>query len=375
MHHSNALDTRFLTRFTECRAVLANPEFLVPDLDWCSANVPDWREHPAADFFYSSLLGSNGAVHERLRRPVARACGIRRITALHETVEKLTEEHLDDFAEATSCGTAANFQEMVGDPLPVAVAGALIGVPRTDHEQFLRLGRDASRLLEPVRSPDDWARADRAVRALREFFTDLLRERRACPADDLTSALLAQRATDDSPLTERELVDILLLLFVAGFETTSGMLGLTVFALLTHPGELARVRAEPALAAAAVEESLRWDTPVVMTERIAARPLDLAPSVTVPEGASVTVVLSAANRDPVQHPDPDVFTVGRQGTRVLSFSGGTHFCPGAALARAEGAALVRRLVDRFPGLGLAGEPRRRSSVSLRSFDDLPLVTR
>ncbi|MFI5618019.1 cytochrome P450 [Streptomyces sp. NPDC051567] len=374
IHRSEALDTHFLTRFAECHAVLTNHEFLVPDLTWCSSNIPDWREHPAADFFYSSLLGSNGAVHDRLRRPVARAFGVRRIAALRRTVEKITEELLDGFAEATSSGGAANFQELVGDPLPVAVAGGLIGVPRADQEHFHRLGRDASRLLEPVRTADDWARADGAVDTLREYFTGLLRERRARPADDFASALHTQHAPGDTPLTERERVDILLLLFVAGFETTSGMLGLTVFALLTHPGELALVRADPDLATAAVEESLRWDTPVVMTERIAARPLELAPSVTVPEGASVTAVLTAANRDPGHHPDPDAFTVRRQGTRVLSFSAGTHFCPGAALARSEGAALVRRLVHRFPGLGLAGEPVRRASVSLRSFDDLPLVT-
>ncbi|WP_280721632.1 cytochrome P450 [Kitasatospora sp. MAA4] len=364
--------TSFLTRFADCQAVLASSDFLVPDLEWCERELPEWREHPAADFFYTSMLGSNGARHERLRRLVAAAFTPRRVAGLRATVEKISAELLDGFADALAGGGTADFQDLVGYPLPVAVVGELIGVPRGDQAQFRALGQGASRLLEPVRTVEDWARADRAVAALREYFAGLLRERRVSPADDLASALLLMRDTDQGRLSERELVDTLILVFVAGFETATGMLGLTVFALLTHPDQAALVREDPGLAPAAVEESLRWDAPVLMTERIAARPVEVG-GVAIPAGGSVTTVLGAANRDPARHPEPDAFTVRRPDVRVLSFSAGAHYCLGAALARVEGAVLIGQLLSRFPGLGQAGQPVRRASIGLRSFDVLPLA--
>ncbi|MER5867103.1 cytochrome P450 [Kitasatospora sp. NPDC002040] len=352
--------------------MLQNPDFLVPDLQWCAREVPQWQDHPAAEFFYNSMLATDGAAHERLRRLVVRGFSARRVAALGERVEQLTTELLDGFAEAAA-GGSADFQQLVALPLPIAVVGELIGVPRADQGRFHRLGEDAERLLEPVRSPADWARADRAVLELRAYFADLLRERRARPADDLASTLVAQHTAGGSDLAEHELADTLLLVFLAGFATTAGLLGLTVFALLTHPDELALVRLRPELAPAAVEESLRWDTPVPMTERIAAKELRVG-GVLLPAGASVITVLAAANRDPDRHPDPDTFSVRRRDPGGLSFSAGAHYCLGAALGRREGVALVRQLFDRFPGLALAGPPTRRPGDGLRVFEHLPLAT-
>ncbi|MFC8720846.1 cytochrome P450 [Kitasatospora sp. NPDC057198] len=394
--HDEELDTRFLTGFADCQAVLSGPAFAVPDGDWLRRERPEWAARPAAEFFYASLLGTNGAAHERLRAPLTAAFGPRRVAELSAGVEKTVEELLDRFADATSDGGAADFQEIVGYPLPVAVVGELIGVPRADRERFHRLGRDAARLLEPVRSDEDWHRADAAVTVLREYFAALLRERRARPTGDLASALLAQAGADRhpgvdrhpgaesppdggrhragarQPLGEGELADLLLLVFVAGFETTAGLLGTAVHTLLTHPGQAALLRADPGLLPGAVEEVLRWDGPVLMTERLALRPVGVG-GVTVPAGGSVTAVLGAANRDPDRYPDPDAFLVHRTGVRVLSFGAGPHYCFGAALARLEGALLLGRLLERFPRLAPAGEPVRRSSACLRSFDVLPLA--
>ncbi|MEV6976584.1 cytochrome P450 [Kitasatospora sp. NPDC093806] len=373
VHHHEPLDTRFLTRYADCQAVLSGPSFAVPDREWLVRERPEWLDRPAADFFYASLLGTNGAAHDRLRRPLAGAFGRGRIAELSADVERTADELLDRFADATSDGGAADFQALVGYPLPVAVVGGLIGVPRADQEQFHRLGQDAARLLEPVRSAADWRRADAAVTALREYFAALLRERRARPAGDLASTLLAEAAAERAPVAEHELADLLLLLFVAGFETTAGLLGLTVFALLTHPDQAALLRTDPALLPGAVEESLRWDGPVLMTERLAVHTTEVA-GVTVPAGGSVTTVLGAANRDPLRYPDPDAFLVRRPDVRVLSFGAGPHYCFGAALARLEAVALLGRLLARFPGLRLAGPGVRRPSACLRSFDELPLAT-
>ncbi|MFJ5925595.1 cytochrome P450 [Kitasatospora sp. NPDC092948] len=374
VHHHEELDTRFLTGFAECQAALSGPAFVVPDRDWLERERPDWSAHPAADFFYTSLLGTNGAAHQRLRGPLVRAFGPRRMPGLTETVEKTADELLDRFADATSDGSPADFQDIVGYPLPVAVVGELIGVPPADQEHFHRLGRDAARLLEPVRSAEDWRLADAAVTALRAYFAGLLAERRARPTEDLTSALLARAAVEnvEQPLTDQEVTDLLMLVFVAGFETTAGLLGLSVHALLTHPDQAALLRDDPGLLPAAVEESLRWDGPVLMTERLATRPAEIG-GVTVPAGGSVTAVLGAAGRDPRRYRDPDAFLVGRPDGHVLSFSAGPHYCFGAGLARLEGAALLGRLLTRFPRLAQAGPPVRRASACLRSFDALPLA--
>lgn len=372
VYYNADIGTHFLTGFADCHAVLTNPDFLVPDADWLAGQEIGGAGHPAADFFYSSLLGTNGTAHERLRRPVLRAFGARRTAGLLTAVEKITGELLDRFADAASEGGVADFQELVGFPLPVAVVGELIGVPREDQAQFRELGEGASRLLEPVRTPEDWDRADQAVVALREYFADLLSARRGRPAEDLASTLLEELDGGEVPLTERELADLLLLVFVAGFETTTGLLGLTVHALLTHPEQLAEVRRDPALVPGAVEESLRWDNPVLMTERIARRPVRVG-DVLVPQGGSVTAMLAAANRDPDRHDDPDAFLVRRRSRKVLSFSAGAHHCLGAALARMEGATLVEQLLARFPQLALAGLPVRRAALNLRAFEHLPLA--
>ncbi|WP_399082234.1 cytochrome P450 [Streptomyces sp. BBFR2] len=368
VHHDPDLDTFFLTTYADCQTVLTDTGYRAPDLSWCEEHLPDWREHPAAGFFYSSMLRANGADHTRLRRLTGKGFTPRRVAALRAAVEEITDGLLDDLADATSGGGTANFQELIGYPLPVAVVGELIGVPVADRARFRALGSDASRLLEPVRTPQDWARADTAVTQLRCYFEELTARRQREPAGDLATALARE---NEGTLTPRELADALLLVFVAGFETTTGLLGLAVHALLRHPGQLARVSADPALVPQAVEEALRWDTPVRMTERIAGRD-DVIGGVRVPEGANVTAVLTAANRDPALHPDPHRFDVTRTGTKVLSFSGGPHYCLGAALARMEGAVALRRLLARFPRLAPAGEPVRRESFSLRVFEDLPV---
>ncbi|MEU2448520.1 cytochrome P450 [Streptomyces sp. NPDC012765] len=372
VYYDKDLDTYFLTTYADCQAVLTDTSFRTPDLGWCEDNLPDWREHPAADFFYASMLRANQPDHTRLRRLVGAGFTPRRVAALSEAVEQLTDSLLDTFAEATADGAAANFQELVGYPLPVAVVGELIGVPAEDRLRFQRLGGDASRLLEPVRTEEDWARADSAVTELRTYFEDLLLLRLVEPREDLATVLL-ETGEGQERLTRKEVVDTLLLTFVAGFETTAAMLGIATHALLTHPHQRAAVGADPELAAQAVDEALRWDTPVQMTERIASAATVIR-GVTVPAGANVTTVLAAANRDPAQFPDPHRFDVHRSGSRVLSFSAGPHYCLGAALARLEGAIAVRRLFTRFPDLALAGPPVRRESFSLRMYEDLPLTT-
>ncbi|MER7673623.1 cytochrome P450 [Kitasatospora sp. NPDC096128] len=361
-----------MTTFAGCQSALTGPDFLVPDREWCERRIPEGLGRPAADFFYSSMLATNHAAHDRLRHLVVRELSARRVAALRVRAEELGAELLDAFAETAAGGAAADFHELVALPLPIAMVGELIGVPRADQQGLALLGDDAARLLEPVRAPEDWARADRGVTGLREYFGGLLHERRSRPADDLASALAVRPTPDGTGLTDGELVDVLVLMFAAGFETTVAMLGMAVHALLSHPEQWALLRSRPALVPAALEESLRWDAPVPMTERITARATEVA-GVALPAGASVITVMAAAHRDPEAFADPDAFLIERTDGRVLSFSAGAHYCVGAALARLEGAVLLRQLLHRLPRLTSAGPPTRRTGDGLRGFTRLPLA--
>jgi cytochrome P450 len=196
-------------------------------------------------------------------------------------------------------------------------------------------------------------------------------ERRARPAGDLTSELVAAGDRDDR-LDERELLVMLGLLLSAGFETTTNLIGNGVMALLRHPDELARWRADPGLTPTAVEELLRYDASVQVTGRSLVAPLTVGGAELEP-GRLVIALLGAANHDPARFDDPDRLRLDRPGNRPLTFGGGIHYCLGAQLARLEAAVLFPALLGRFAAIEQAGPPVRRPSLALRGYLELPLA--
>jgi cytochrome P450 len=208
-----------------------------------------------------------------------------------------------------------------------------------------------------------------AVMSFINYFNGLFDERRATPGDDLLSALLAAEEEGDR-LTEQELRSIVLLLFVAGHETTMNLIGNGMHALLTHPDQLQRLQNEPALVPNAVEEMLRFDGPVHLTGRIAREDMEIG-GVRVKKGGQISTLLAAANRDPERFTDPSSFDVARDDVHHLTFSGGVHYCLGASLARLEGQVVVGSMVKRFPGLELVTEtPEHRDHFILRGYKEL-----
>jgi cytochrome P450 len=204
---------------------------------------------------------------------------------------------------------------------------------------------------------------------MRAYFHELLAERRARPQDDLMSALVSARESDDR-LTDAEVVSTIILLFAAGFETTRNLIGNGLLALLRHPDEMARWRSDPGLDRTAVDELLRWDSPVQLNTRTALEPAEVA-GVPMEVGAAVVILPGAANRDPARFAEPDRFDLGRVDNVPLSFGWGVHHCLGAALARMEGAVAFRGLLDRFGSIEPADdEPAWRNSLTLRGLDEL-----
>ncbi|MEU4744036.1 cytochrome P450 [Actinosynnema sp. NPDC023658] len=313
-----------------------------------------------------SFLVRNPPDHTRLRRLVAPWFTPRGLRAQTATVERVVEEYLDEVAHRGTFDLVGDFAARV----PIQVIADLLGVPGADHAAFARWGKALVNALDGVRDLGEMRALHAALREFEEFLDDLVARRRRHPGgDDVVSALAAH---DD--LSREDLIATTELLLVAGFETTVNLIGNSALAVLGHPETRARLLADPGHADAVVEETLRHDPPVQYTVRVPFEPTEVA-GVRIPKGAPIMLMLAAANRDPAVFTDPHRFDPDRADVREhLAFSSGIHYCLGASLARMEGAAALRGLFRRFPGLTAAGPVRRRPSRVIRGAAKLPVAT-
>jgi len=351
-------------------AVLRDPGFRVSDAAYLDKVFPGWRDNPVFVQGADWLLNLNGERHARIRRLIARAFTPRRLAGLEPAITKIADELIDAMAEAGADGSAVEFMHDFAYLLPVTVICELIGIPEADREGFRPVARDLAGVFE-LHDPATLPAINAAATELLDYFTALAATRRADPRDDLLSDLIAVSDSDDGRLTDAELLHNLTLLLVAGFETTTNLLGNGLRIILEDPPAGDAVRTGTVPASAFVEEVLRFDSPVQLTDRIGYA-TTLA-GVPVAEGADVNTVIGAGNRDPRRFAEPDRFDPARPDGGPLSFGGGAHFCIGAALARLEGAVAFSRLLGRFPKISAAGEPVRRNTFLLRGFDALPVI--
>jgi len=349
--------------------VLRDPGFRVSDADQLDHDLPGWREHPVFVQAVDWILNLNEPRHARIRSLIARAFSARRVAALTPAIEAMADSLIDAMAERGADGSAVEFMHDFAYLLPVTVICELIGIPDSDREAFRPVARDIAGIFElddPARLPA----INAAAAELLAYFTGLAAQRRARPQDDLVSVLLSISETRDGRLTDAELLHNLTLLLVAGFETTTNLLGNGVQILLERPALGEQLRDGSLTAAAFTEEVLRFDSPVQLTSRSGydAKIGD----VVVSDGDQIMTILGAGNRDPRRFDRPDVFDPVRTEGAPLSFGAGTHFCVGAALARLEGTIAFPRLAARFPALARGGDPVRRQSFLLRGYDVLPV---
>jgi len=366
VHRSEHGGLCYVSTFAECRQILRDPR-AGKARDPSRPLVPG-GEPRRVERGRQPMLFLNPPDHTRVRSLFSRAFTPRRVEALRGHVVALTDEILDGPAP----GAEVDLLEVLGFPLPVRVIGELVGVPPADRDAFREPVRAMAQTLEPVVTDEQVAAAAAAAADLHAYVSDLVAERRRRPADDLVSALVEVRDGSDR-LDDDELVANVVLLFAAGFETTTNLIGNGVLALLRNPEQLARLRAEPTLVPAAVEEILRFEPPVHLDAREVHEPLELG-GVPLEPGTLVVTLLAAANRDPAVVDDPDRFDVARAEVPHLSFASGIHHCLGAALARLEGQVVVERLLARAPDLRLvAPEPTWRTTLTLRGLTALPVA--
>ena len=324
----------------------------------------------------ASFLSLDPPDHTRLRRLVSKAFTPRVIAGLAPRIRELADGLLTAAANGDGVGGGGRRDiEIVSQlayPLPVRIISELLGIPATDHARFAGWSARLAHSLQPQFGPADPAQAAAVQQARLEFadyFRELIALRRAGPAGDLLSQLI--RAEDDGRyLSEQELIATCVLLLVAGHETTVGLICNAILALLRHPDQLAALRAEPGLAAGAVEETLRYDAPVQFTGRVARGGMQVG-GVSAPDGAVLMLLLAAAGRDPEVFADPDRFDIRRSAPGHLAFAAGPHFCLGAPLARLEATIALQAFATRVaePELDEAGL-RYKPNLNLRGPERL-----
>jgi cytochrome P450 len=261
-------------------------------------------------------------------------------------------------------------------PLPARVICELLGVPKDDERFIVSQAPALGTGLDPapMRTPQSVAAANDATNALVDYLGGLIAERKRTPKDDMLSALIAAEESGES-LSHDELVSTILLLLVAGHETTANLIGNGTLALLRHPDQLVRLRAgdDPELDRSAVEELMRFDGPIQMVERITLEPVTIG-SREIPAGRIVVCLTAAANRDPAVFASPDRLDLGRTPNPHVGFGGGPHFCLGAALARLEARIALGVLARRYPRLRLLDpKPSWRPSFTIRGLRELPVA--
>jgi cytochrome P450 len=373
------------TRYSECQLALRDPRLGKDEADQTErvqARFGHLEIFPRIAELTSerrSMLFMNPPDHSRLRALVSKAFTPRTIERLRPHIVELVEDLLDHIPT----GEVVDVMEALAYRLPVAVISKMLGVPSSEWPRFREVVSRSTVLLEPMIEDEELVLAFEAQAELEEYFKNLVAVRRREPLDDLLSELIAVEEGSDK-LSEMELISTAILLFGAGFETTTNLIGNGLLALLQHPDELAQLRADLASEAAgtetegaamrsAVEELLRYDSPVQFDGRHVFEPIDLG-GVPVPVGAEVITVLGAANRDPAHFSDPDRLDLHRDEGPPMSFAGGIHFCLGAALARAEGQVVFEGLLSRFSEIELATDtPVFRNRITLRGLTELPVV--
>jgi cytochrome P450 len=370
VHHS-PLGVWLLLRYDDVLGFLRDPSLSVDDRNARPTPLAELTREVLGDNEpgNETMLMRDPPDHTRLRRLVSKAFTPRTIEQLTERIQTLIEEHLDACAGARE----VDLIRALAFPLPFRVISEMLGMPDTDTDQLREWSGLLVRSLEPVADPDTLRAIAAAGESMNELMADVIAWKRANPAHDLLSALIAAEEHGDV-LSDTELADQVALLYIAGHETTVNLIGNGIFALLQHDDQRRRLQDDPALTGNAIEEFLRYDPPVQMTRRITVRDTVVADQ-QVEAGSFVVLVLASANRDP-QHFGPTAaqLDISRpEASQHLAFGGGVHYCLGAALARLEARLAIATLLHRYPNLALAGTPQWNGRINLRGLDHLPVV--
>ena len=349
----------FFTRYADVRGVVNDRAMLRHPKNTAENSVmrAQIAQVEGADPVYEqaeSILFLDDPDHARIRTPLAKAL-YARVTKMKSRVEGIVSEVLDRVAGRPRFDLMAE----VAIPLPILVIARILGVDEDRLAEFRQWSEDAILSLSPVRSEDETRRMIEGSNAIAQYFTELMAARRKSPKDDLVSDMVALKPD----MSDAELNVNLSSLLVGGNLTTTDLIGNGVWLLLTHPDELAKLKADPGLVASAVEEILRYESPVDATGRVLSADREIG-GCPMHQRDALFMSLRAANRDPTVFEDPDRFDIARKNAPHVAFGGGAHICIGAPLARIEAQAVLSQLFARFPNLALAEQTLEWRSLPL-----------
>jgi cytochrome P450 len=358
-----------LTRYQDIANVYRDPR---ASSDKKREFLPKFGASPLYEHHTTSLVFNDPPLHTRVRRLIMGALNQRAITRLEPDVVALVDQLLDECAQQRNIDLIDAFAAQI----PIEVIGNLLQVPRAERAALRAWSLAILSALEPAPDQVVIDRGNQAVREFLDYLKLLVGERRAKPLDFESDVLtrLIQGEADGARLTESELLHNCIFLLNAGHETTTNIIGSGVHALLTHREELDQLVLAPELIASAIEELLRYESPVQLNNRVCAAPIEISGRA-FPAGTFLTLAVGAANRDPAQFPNPDRLDIARKPNRHLAFGHGDHACAGMNVARLEARVAIGRLIQRFPRIELAGAPQREQRVRFRGFKHLGVSAR
>jgi len=316
------------------------------------------------------LLNNDPPTHTRIRALFSQAFTPRRVALMEPTIRAITAELIDGFASAGE----ADLVQQLCFPLPMRVIGDLMGAPRADHAQMKAWTDDYMLILAGQEPEDRQVEHARGVVAFQRYCEAMIEERRQSPRDDLTTAMVHARVDGETPFTVPEIITQMMILIIAGHQTTTNGLGTTLLSLLQDPDQWRALGDDPDLPLAAFEEGVRFHSPVQIEPRTTTAPVQLG-GISLPEGASLHLVNASANRDEAEFTDPDTFNIRRQNpNRHYGFGFGVHYCIGAPLARIEGRVALETLHARLPQLRIAPDftPDYEMDMFFRGLKRLPV---
>jgi hypothetical protein len=360
-----------LSRYTDVSAGFRDPRLSADRAGSFATRLPEpvrQRLEPLIRNLASWALISDPPAHTRLRGLVNKAFTPRLSERLRPQIQSITDRLIDAMRGHDNVDLVA----ALANPLPVAVIGAMLGLPPSDSDRLKGWSDALAHFLGgAIPTPEVGAAALRCVLEMEAYFRGVIAERRKQPGEDLISGLLAAEE-NGSILHEQELLSTCTMVLFGGHETTTNLIANTMHVLLTHPEARARVQADPALLPGAIEETLRYESPVARMGRLATEDIELHGQ-RIRKGDKVWLSMAAANRDERQFTAPERFDPGRADNRHLGFSIGPHYCVGAALGRLETQIAVGTLLRRFPALQLAGAAPRLDNATIRGFAALPIA--
>ena len=367
--HAIGTNSVLLTRYADVIAVYRHP---AASSDKQREFAPKFGDgSPLFEHHTTSLVFNDAPLHTRVRRLLMGALNQRAIARMEAGVVALVDGLLDRMASLPAPDLIEDFAARI----PVEVIGNLLDVPHAERGPLQAWSLAILSALEPAPSADVLARGHAAVRDFLAYLRGLVAQRRAQPGDPEVDVLtrLIQGEVGGERLTEAELLHNCIFLLNAGHETTTNLIGNGMHALMTHRGELQRLAADPALLPSAVEELLRYESPLQLNNRLATAPIELPrDGRVIPAGTFITLGVGAANRDPAAFPEPDRLDVARKPNLQIAFGHSAHACAGMNVARLEARIAIGRLLARFPGIAPFGPPERDPRVRFRGFRRLPV---